>query len=194
MAKKTLIEEVQDEINGIEETALMTQAKEDITVLGFFACESVKSEISAMAEQSNGELTDEQFDILVSANTQSIVKLKGLCNFIKLLESKVEICKQRKKEINEGQKKAEGIVDNISDRLALWVREKGKTYQCEEYELATRLSKSVQLDPGFNDPFYSTCETVTIVTPNKQAIKEALENGEIIEGAKLEERINLTIK
>ena len=174
---------------------LIDKAKEDITQFGFFACEEIKNQIAVMAEQNGGELTEEQLDLLVSANTQSIAKLQSLCNFIKLLDSKVDICKLRKKEINDAQKKVEGIVERICNRLAAWVKSQGSnTHHVGEYELATRLSKSVHLVDGFEDPFYCKVEMVRVVTPDKAAIKKALEAGEVIDGAFLVEHVNLQIK
>lgn len=184
--KKTQTEPVEPQ------SSLVQRAQEDITALSFFECEEVKRQIVTMAAENGGELTDEQLNTLVAAQCQSPVKLQKLCNFVKLLEGKAEICKKRKDEINKVQKHAEGIIERISDRLAVWVETQGKSYHAGEYELTTKRSKSVQVVDGFDDPFY--CRTKTVVEPDKKAIKEALETGEKVNGAWLLEHVNLQIK
>jgi hypothetical protein len=165
-----------------------------VTELSFFQCQEIIQWIQDKAAENEGELTEEQLNDLVAANTQSIVKLKGLCNFLKLLESKILICKQRQKEVMESRKHAEDIMEKLGTRLAAWVDEQGKSYHCEEYELKSRRSTSVKLVDGFDSPFYCAIEMVKKVTPDKKAIKEALQSGEEIPGAELVEKHNLTIK
>ena len=167
---------------------------DDITSLSFFECQEVINQINIMASESEGEISDEQIAALVAAQTQSITKLVSMCNFVKLIESKITTCKTAKKEINESQKHAEGILDRIESRLAEWVEAQGKSYHAGRYELKSRRSKSVQLIDGFDNAFFCTRETFGVVTPDKKKIKEALESGEEVPGAELIEKVNLTIK
>lgn len=170
-----------------------TQDVQDITELSFYKCQEIIREVTAMVAEGDGELTEEQAETLTKAYTQSIVKLHSMCNFIKLMERKIEICKERKKEINDAQKHAERTIDRIKSFLAPWVVEQGKSYHVEEYELKTRKSTAVELDPDFADPLFCSIETKKVVTPDKAAIKEALLAGEEVKGARLVERQNLKI-
>jgi hypothetical protein len=166
----------------------------DITALSFFECQNLALEISAMAEANNGVLTEEQVNQLVEIQTQSPAKLKVFCNFLKLMEAKIQICKDRKKEINEVQKHAEGVIERMEERLAEFVDSQGKSYHAGEYDLKSRRSKLVELAEGFDNPMFCSVEMVRVVTPDKKRIKEALETGEEVPGATLKEKCNLTIK
>lgn len=166
--------------------------KEDVTALSFFECEEIIRQIQMLAADQDGEISDEQMDALVEAQTQSPAKLTKLCNFVKLTEGRIQICKDRKKEINEVQKRAEKVLDRICDRVAVWVEAQGKTYHAAEYELKSRRSKSVELVEGFDNPMF--CSREIVLKPDKAKIKEALESGEEVPGATVVERINLSIK
>jgi hypothetical protein len=166
----------------------------DITALSFFECQNLALEISKMADENNGVLTEEQVNQLVEIQTQSPAKLKSFCGFLKLMEAKIQICKDRKKEINEVQKNAEDIIDRMENRLAIFVDAQGKSYHAGEYDLKSRRSKSVQLVDGFDNPMFCSVEMVRKVTPDKDRIKEALLAGEEVPGATIVEKCNLTIK
>ncbi len=168
--------------------------KAGIAELSFFACKDLIHEIEVLAKDNDGEISAEQMAALIEAQTQVPAKFMSLCNFLKLMEAHSETCKARKKEINETQKRTEGIYDRMCAYLATFIEAQGKTYHCGEYELKTRLSKSVKLIEGFDSPLFCTVETVRVVTADKKAIKEALLAGEEVPGAELVPKINLTIK
>jgi hypothetical protein len=171
-----------------------TVEPEDITSLSFYKCQDLIREISALAADNEGVLTDEQVETLMAAQAQSVVKLGSMCNFLGLMDAKIDCCKKRKKEINESQKRAEGVIAKMKAWLAIWVSNQGKSYHVGEYEMRSRKSTSVELAPGFEDPFYCSVEMVRTVTPDKNRIKEDLLAGHEIAGARLVEKQNLTIK
>ena len=168
--------------------------KAGVAELSFFACKDLIHEIEALSRENDGELTEEQMSALVEAHTQAPAKLLSLCNFLKLMESHSNTCKARKKEINETQKRAEGVYGRMCAYLATFIAAQGRSYHCGEYELKTRLSRSVKLVAGFDNPLFCKSETVTVLTPDKAAIKEALLAGEEVPGAELVEAVNLSIK
>ena len=173
----------------------MPKKKEaEITSLSFFECQEIIDKVTAIAAANDGVISDENIEALVEAQTQAPARLKSMCNFTKLLDSKVDLCKQAKEDINTSQKHAEDIVDRIKSRLAKWVDGKGKSYHVAEYEMKSRASKSVKLVDGFDNAMFCKRETVTVLTPDKKAIKEALQAGEDVPGAELVESYNLTIK
>ncbi len=168
--------------------------KAGIAELSFFACKDLIHEIEVLAKDNDGELTDDQVSALIEAQTQAPAKLLSLCNFLKLMEAHSKTCKERKEEINETQKRTEGVYSRMCAYLATFIEAQGKAYHCGEYELKTRLSKSVKLVDGFDNPLFCKAETVTVVTPDKKAIKEALLAGEEVPGAELVEKLQLSIK
>jgi hypothetical protein len=166
----------------------------DVTALSFFECQELINLINIEAEKNNGELSDEQVNALVEAHVQVPAKLHSICNFLKMLESHIQICKDRKKEINAVQKHAENISDRLGGRLGQWVDAEGKSYHSGEYELTSRRSESVELVEGFDNPMFCSVEMVRVVKPDKERIKEALLAGEEVPGARLIKKCNLTIK
>ena len=173
----------------------MPKKKEpEITALSFFECQEIIDKITSIAAENDGVVSDENIEALIVAQTQSPAQLKKMCNFMKLLENKDDVCKQAKKDINESQQHAADIKDRIAKRLAKWVDGKGKSYHVGEYEMKSRVSKSVKLVDGFDNAMFCKQETKTVVTPDKKAIKEALLAGEEVPGAELVESYNLTIK
>lgn len=167
---------------------------EKVGELSFFKCADLIHEIEVLAAEQDGELTDEQMAALVEAHTQAPAKLMSLCNFLKMLEAFVTVCKARKAEINTTQKRNEGVRERLAAYLAVWVKDQGKSYHCGDYELKTRESTSVKLVDGYDDPLFCAIEQVTTVTPDKARIKEALLAGEDVPGAELVKKTNLSIK
>lgn len=64
--------------------------------------------------------------------------------------------------------------------------------ECGLFKVSTRLSKSVWLAPDFSNEKYMRTKTIT--EPDKIAIRDALKNGEQIDGAHLTEKENIQIK
>ena len=169
----------------------MTEAISDITSLSFFQCEELKNEIAAMTD-TDGVITDDQMQQLVEVNTQGLVKLGRLCNFIRLCESKIETCKQKKAEVAAAQNRAENVVGRLKSYLAIWARKQKHNPVVNEYELRTRKSVSVLLDDGFRNPIYG--KIVETFQPDKKKIKEDIQAGIEVKGAVLQSKLSLTIK
>ena len=72
----------------------------DITALTFFECQEIIDKVTAIAAEHDGEVPDEQIDALIEAQTQAPAKLKSMCNFTKLLDNKIDLCKKTKEDIN----------------------------------------------------------------------------------------------
>ena len=174
------------------ESTDITPAK--VSELSFFACQGFIHEIEVIAEQNDGVISEEQMAALVEAQTQAPAKLDKFTNFLLLIKAQAEICKQRKKDINESQKHKESVYNRLCAYLAVWVEAQGKKYHIGGKELSVRKSTSVKLVEGFDNPLYCKSETVTVWTPDKDAIKKALNGGEEVPGAELIVKQNLSIK
>lgn len=159
----------------------------DSIAISLYKCQELISQI----ESEDGELSEEKLRDLVKLHVQSIDKLKSLCGFIKYLEHGISACKAEKERINRMQKDAENRLRCVKDYLAPFVKEKGKI-NLDTFSLSVRKSVAVELEAGFSNPYF--CKVVKELVPDKKAIKEALRNEEIIEGARLVTRLNLQIK
>jgi phosphoserine phosphatase len=180
MARKTVSSEVVD--------------SKPIAELSFFECAELIHEIELRVQDADGEISDDQMQALVEAQTQVPAKLHKLCNFLKLLEAQEKICKDRIAEIKETQARAKSLRERLSGYVASFVDAQGKSYHVAEYELKSRASTSVSVPDGFDDPMFCRTETKIIVTPDKKAIKEALQANEEVPGCELVTKLNLSIK
>lgn len=158
--------------------------------MSLYDCDEIIAEIETAAEK-DGEITDEQLRSIVEAHTQSLVKLKSLCGFIKYLEHGIAACKSEKDRINNIQRKAENRLQSAKAYLVPFVKKNGRT-TIDTFTLSVRKSQAVELSPDFRNPYF--CEVVKKYTPDKKAIKEALRNDEKIEGATLVTNFNLQLK
>jgi hypothetical protein len=158
-----------------------------MNTLSLYECQDLLSQI----ETEDGELSEEQLQTLVGLYTKSEEKLKSLCGFIKYLEHGIVACKAEKERINLMQKTAENRLGRVKEYLTPYVQEKRRV-NLETFSLSVRKSTSVQIDPGFDNPYF--CKVVKELVPDKKAIKEALKNNDQIEGASLVTKFNLQIK
>ena len=142
-------------------------------------------------ETDEGEISQEQLQAIVSAHAESIEKLKSLCGFIRYLEHGIAACKTEKDRISQMQKTAENRLERIKEYLTPFIRDKG-TIAVDTFSLSVRKSVSVELEPGFDNPYF--CKLVKELVPDKRAIKDALSNQEEIAGARLVTNYNLQIK
>ena len=89
------------------------------------------------------------------------------------------------------QKAAENRLARVKEYVTPFVQSQGKV-NLDTVTLSVRKSVSVELEPGFNNPYF--CKVVKELVPDKRAIKEALKGEERIEGAILVTNFNLQIK
>lgn len=156
-------------------------------VRSLYQCQDLINQI----ETDEGEISQEQLQAIVSAHTQSIETLKSLCGFLRYLEHGIAACKAEKDRISHMQKAAENRLERIKEYLTPFVIEKG-TIAVDTFSLSVRKSVAVELEPGFDNPYF--CKLVKELVPDKRAIREALANQEEIAGARLVTNFNLQIK
>ena len=144
-----------------------------------------------LIDTEDGEVTDEQLQEIVQRHTETMEKVKSLCGFIRYLEHGIVACKQERGRIAQMQKTAEHRLERIKAFLTPFVQERGNV-QLDTVTLSVRKSVAVELVEGFDDPFF--CKVVTERVPDKRAIKEALQQDELIDGARLVTRYNLQVK
>ena len=136
-----------------------------------YQCQELINQIEA-EEVSEGQLEE-----IVALHTQSMTKLKSLCGFIRYLEHGIEACKAEKNRINLMQKTAENRLARVKQYVTPFVQSQGRV-NLETVTLSVRKSVSVELEPGFNNPYF--CKIVKELVPDKRAIKEAIDVREVV--------------
>jgi len=129
---------------------------------------------------------------LDSVEMQMNDKVSNIVRFSRECELKSEMIEteiQRLKELKESyQNKAENLKEYLSYSMKRNGIERIDTEVCK---LSFRKSKQVIITGDINEKFTTQ---KTIITPDKKAIKEAIERGEEVKGAILQENKNLVIK
>ena len=149
--------------------------------------------LEAVAEQE-GEITPEQDEQLAINRYELETKAVDYSIAILQLNAWVEIADKEAKRVtaikNAYKKTSETLKQRITDAM--------ERYDIKEVKDATikvSLRKSVQTIIDDLDQVPKQYKTVKVeTTPDKTAIKKAIQEGEIIEGAHLEEKNNLQIK
>lgn len=159
--------------------------------MNIYDCDLLIKEIEAKAYENDGEISDEDMQEIVQAQTESKEKLEKLVGYIKYLEGFSNLAKNEIQRIQARKKTADNRIESIKKWLLPFVQEKGGV-TVGTNKLGTRKSKGIVLIDGFNDPAY--CEEVITWKPDKKKIKEDIESGKDVKGAVLEERVNLSIR
>ena len=149
--------------------------------------------LEAIAEQE-GEITPEQDEQLAINRYELETKAVDYSMAILQLNAWVEMADKEAKRVtaikNAYKKTSETLKQRITDAM--------ERYDIKEVKDATikvSLRKSVQTIIDDLDQVPKHYKTVKVeTTPDKTAIKKAIQEGEIIEGAHLEEKNNLQIK
>lgn len=149
--------------------------------------------LEAIAEQE-GEITPEQDEQLAINRYELETKAVDYSMAILQLNAWVEMADKEAKRVtaikNAYKKTSETLKQRITDAM--------ERYDIKEVKDATikvSLRKSVQTIIDDLDQVPKQYKTVKVeTTPDKTAIKKAIQEGEIIEGAHLEEKNNLQIK
>lgn len=102
------------------------------------------------------------------------------------IEAEIERLNARKDRLNKTIDWVEGYLYNL-------LKASGeKKIEAGNFVMSTRKSQSLYLEADFNNPEYM--RTKTTVEPDKMAIKAALKDGAVIEGASLTTKENISIK
>ena len=164
--------------------------------MNLYQIDHIEKEIEQIAIENDGELTDEQWQMLIEAQTKSLDKVENVCKYIRHLEQFEQKAKEEIARINELKAKAARRRENIKKYLTPYVVSRGKI-DVGTFKLSTRKSKSVDINEV---EFHNSTDTLqyvdtkTISTISKKRIGDDLKAGKEIPGASLKESINLQIK
>ena len=136
----------------------------------------------------DGEVIDEQ--ALTELMMAKEEKIENVACWIKNLTAEAEAIKAEKEKLAKRQKQAEAKAESLKKWLAFALE--GEKFTTARVAISYCKSVSVQVDESLLDKKYMK-EKVTY-TPDKTALKKALQAGENIEGAYLEEKQNIQIK
>ena len=161
---------------------------------------SVYQEVSIIEDAINEMLYGEEeidiaaLDNLMKAKTETIERgLEALCKVRarkqgEIFAIRAEIDRLRGR-VEDEEKALVRLEEYI---MSIYKRSGQDKVNAGTFTVSKRMSNSVWVSPDFNNPEYMRTSTTT--TPDKIAIREALKNGVVIDGAMMTTKENLSIK
>lgn len=147
----------------------------------------IDTKISECIDCETGEVID--FDRLSGLAMERENKLEGVALWVKNLEATAKAIKAERDALKSREEQAE--------RKALALREwlsralEGEKMETARVKVSYRKSTAVEVDDRLPKKW---CSKKIVYTPDKVAIKTAIQNGKRITGAKIVERQNIQIK
>lgn len=147
----------------------------------------INAEILACIDDETGEIID--FDRLSQLSVERENKLESVALWIKNLEANAKAIKAERDSLKVREEQAE--------RKALALREwlsgalNGQKMDTPKVKVSYRKSTAVEVDDRLPKKW---CSKKIVYTPDKVAIRTAIQNGKKITGAKIVERQNIQIK
>lgn len=149
--------------------------------------------ITSLVDMETGEIDDEKrFDELQMERTQ---KIENTGCFYKNLIAEAKAMKEEEANLAQRRKAVENKAERIKNLLVYAL--KGDKFESPKVRCSYRKAKSVQVDDGFVEWAQMHADdllTFKEPTPNRTAIKAALEDGREIEHAEIVTNESLQVK
>ena len=145
-------------------------------------------------DAETGEFLEDKFvELMEGYEADRSVKIENIALLIKDLLADAEMIKAEEKRLADRRKSKENKAEHLKNYLAASLRKSGDNkFESPKCALSFRKSIIVVCDNDKLDKKYMN-EKIEY-SPDKKAIKEAIQNGTEVAGAYLEERQNLQIK
>ena len=158
--------------------------------MGDMTIHNIGKEFYSLIEKyENGELSQEQFaDSLMKVEENKIEKCGNAICYLNMLKHNIENMKAEEKRINTMRKPLESRTKNIEETFTYVLSRMGDKEVITRYGIMKirKNPSSVVIDDETKIPAKYTSQKITI-TPDKTKIKKAIQNGEKVEGARLEQ-------
>ena len=159
-----------------------------------FSIQSEYRQLAATIIDNDGEATDEQIEALQITEKQLYVKSENYCWLVKETQGEVDFITSEIERLSKAKKVRENLIDRLKDTVlqAMQMVEL-KEIKTPVMKISIRESEAVEIvnEAQLSDIFMK--EKVT-KTPDKIMLKEALKQGQNVEGAILQKNYSLQIK
>lgn len=160
--------------------------------MNIFQIGSEYQNIIALIEQNNGDLSEDLHEAYINSREELNNKAKAYIYVIRNKENLIENIDAEIERLREMKKQTEREIDRIKNYLLLAVDQFGN-FETGLHKISNRISKSVEVTDSNLLPKEYLKEKIEL-TPDKNAIKKAIESGSDIPGALLVTKSNLQIK
>ena len=159
--------------------------------MNIYDTQILENQIEEIAKNNDGEIPEDLFEMLVESETKTDQQVENLINYLVELDFYQDNLKVEKQRIDRKMQVAKNKSENIKKYMLDFVESKGK-FQSGSFTVSTRKSKKVVLNDDFFNLDFGTEKT--IFSPDKKAIKTAIDNGAEIYGAEIKETKKISIK
>ena len=142
------------------------------------------------AINADGEISDAIADALEEAEMAKDEKVSNIIRYVKNLRSDAEELKRLEMETKARRQAKENKVSSLLNYLKLANVTK---YETTEGVVSSRKSKAVEIAIDADIPAEYITTKIT-ESPDKTALKKAIEGGEVIEGVEVVERLSVQVK
>ncbi len=163
-------------------------------MINLYEIELLENEVEILLSNSEGEITFEIDMILQKISENKENKLELIAKLIKNIESETEAFSREISRLKDLREKSERKEENLKKLVSRLLPE-GEKFKKGTHSMYYSKSESVfisDVDKILQNPQF--VRTKTIVEPDKVAIKEALKNNLVIEGAILVSNSHLHVK
>ena len=152
----------------------------------------IDQEIMNLIDPETGELLD--YDRFLELDMERNKKIENMALWHKSLCAETEAIKNEIKSLSERAKVKENRAQSLKNYLSKILN--GQKFETPKCKVSYRKSSALELDD--EEYFLSHAKEKYLTrkppVPNKKAITEAIKAGEEVEGAKLVEKTNISIK
>lgn len=150
----------------------------------------IDKRIIDLIDDETGEIIDSNLNTFDELMMEKNNKIENVALWIKNLRADAEAYKAEAQAFMERKKTAERKIESLTRLLEITLR--GRKFKTERVQIGYRKSDSVQIDKNAKlpDEYLRFREP----EPDKAALKKALKDGVEIEGAWLEEKLNMQVK
>lgn len=150
----------------------------------------IDQKIVDLIDDETGEIIDSNIGTFESLMMERSKKIENVALWIKNLRADAEAYKAEAQAFVDRKKAAERKIETLTRLLEITLR--GQKFKTVRVQISYRKSDSVQIDKDavLPDEYLRFKEP----EPDKVALKKALKDGVKIEGAWLEEKLNMQVK
>lgn len=150
----------------------------------------IDKRIIDLIDDETGEIIDSNLNTFDELMMERDNKIENVALWIKNLRADAEAYKAESQAFVDRKKAAERKIESLTRLLEITLR--GRKFKTERVQIGYRKSDSVQIDKDAKlpDEYLRFREP----EPDKAALKKALKDGVEIEGAWLEEKLNMQVK
>lgn len=146
--------------------------------------------IMGCVDQETGDIVD--IEKLEALEAERDTKISNIACWIKNLDAEAEAIKTEKKNMEKRQKAAENKAEQLRKYLTNYLA--GAKFSDAKVSISYRVSVATEISPDLDINTLPDKYKKITVSANTSAIKEALNNGEKIEGCQLVNKNNIQIK